>query len=47
VGALAQDAVRGHLGIPSYRFGQLSKYKFSELEAWAAAHRKGAGHEAA
>jgi hypothetical protein len=39
--ALAQDASRGQLGIPHYKFNQLVKYRRSELEAWAAERRRG------
>ena len=39
--ALEHDACRQHLGIPFYRFGQLAKYRKSELDEWAAERRRG------
>jgi hypothetical protein len=41
VSALEHDAVRQHLGIPFYKFGQLTKYRRSELDEWAAERRRG------
>ena len=38
--ALARDAVNGKLGIPYHRFGQLSRYRRSELDTWAEAQRR-------
>ena len=38
--ALARDVVNGKLGIPYHRFGQLSRYRRSELDDWAEAQRK-------
>ena len=40
VAALARDVVNGKLGIPYHRFGQLSRYRRSELDAWAEAQRR-------
>jgi excisionase family DNA binding protein len=39
VSALAQDVSRQHLRVPCYRFGQLVRYRKSELDAWAEGRR--------
>jgi excisionase family DNA binding protein len=40
VAALARDVVNGKLAIPYHRFGGLSRYRRSELDAWAEQQRK-------
>jgi excisionase family DNA binding protein len=40
VEALARDVVNGRLGVPYHKFGQLSRYRRSELDEWAEAQRR-------
>jgi excisionase family DNA binding protein len=40
ISALANDVVHGRLAIPYHRFGQLVRYRRSELDRWAEARRK-------
>jgi Helix-turn-helix domain len=35
VSALANDVVHGRLAIPRHKFGQVCRYRLSELVAWA------------
>jgi excisionase family DNA binding protein len=39
VSALEHDMVRGHLKIPVHKFGQLCRYRLSELDRWAETNR--------
>jgi hypothetical protein len=47
VSALAHDVVHGRYGIPYHRFGNMVRYRRSELDAWAAERRRIAGNKVA